>query len=131
MKGKATQMVSGIYIPQRVNISHEVRQFDGLSDYQAVVGGWVETVYIPTPPPTTLLVNEEGKVRGFGRNVRATALWWVLDPLARHHDVIVGDAGLVGSSRGRGTLTSLNEELIATLMSERCVVESKKAGSKS
>jgi len=92
-------MITGIVIPQDENSPLEERALDGLPDYQAALGGWVEAIHIEKPS-MTLFVNEEGKIRGLPRNARATALWWLLSPSIRQLDVIVGDTVLIGSSRG-------------------------------
>lgn len=108
-------MVTGIVIPQREPAPLEERSFDGLPGYQAVVGGWVEAIHIERPS-MTLFVNEEGKIRGLSRNARATALWWLLAPSVRQLDVIVGDAVLIGSSRGHGTSSELPAAFRTLLM---------------
>jgi hypothetical protein len=99
-------MITGILIPQDETSGLEERSFDGLTDYQAAVGGWVEAIHIKKPS-MTLFVNEEGKIQGLPRNARATTLWWLLSPLVRQLDVIVGDAVLIGSNRGQGTTSEL------------------------
>ena len=108
-------MITGILIPQNEALPLEARQLDGLTDYQTAVGGWVEAIHIEKPS-MTLFVNEEGKVRGLPRNSRATALWWLLSPSVRRMDMIVGEAVLIGSSRGRDTTSDLPSTFHSLLM---------------
>lgn len=87
-------MVRGIVIPAVPFLPVEERDFSGLQDYQDAVGGFIEPVTV-VESALTLYVNEEGKVRKMSLNERATALWWLLAPQARGHDLIVGDAVLL------------------------------------
>jgi hypothetical protein len=88
-------------MPTGIVISHEQSEplfeqhFEGLGDYQAAVGGFVEPIHLDTPK-LTLLVNEEGKLQELPHNRRATALWWLLEPRAFETDEIVGDVVLLG-----------------------------------
>ena len=82
------------------------QQFEGLPGYQAVVGGWVEPLHLEKAK-LTLFVNEEGKIRGLPFNRRATALWWLLDRLARERGELVGDVVLVGAAHGQSNCSGM------------------------
>jgi hypothetical protein len=45
----------------------------GLSDYQGLVGGWIEHVYLPDHD-VIAVVNEEGVPQGLHMNTRATSV---------------------------------------------------------
>lgn len=108
-------MITGIVIPHDTEAPLVEKQFDGLSDYQAAVGGYIEPVYIESSR-LTIFANEEGKVYGLPENRRATCLWWLLSPEARGRDILAGNIVLIGSKRGRGTSTDIPPELIKLLM---------------
>ncbi|MFB2556776.1 DUF3846 domain-containing protein [Herbiconiux liangxiaofengii] len=73
--------------------------FEGLSQYQAAVGGFIEPIRLEKAK-LTIFANEEGKLRGLPFNRRATALWWLLDPIAREVDELVGDVIILGAPAG-------------------------------
>jgi hypothetical protein len=99
-------MITGLLIPQDTTVPLSEKPFDGLADYQAAVGGYIEAVSMPAAK-LTLYANEEGKVRGLEINRRATSLWWLLAPEASGLDVLVGDVIVIGSQRGRNSSTEL------------------------
>lgn len=102
-------------MPTGIVITHEKsrpvfeQHFEDLSDYQAAVGGYIEPVRLVSPK-LTILANEEGKVRRLPFNRRATALWWLLDPMAFEIDELVGDVVLLGEMR-EARIESIPEEL--------------------
>jgi len=72
---------------------------------QSVVGGLIEAV---DANGMSIYINEEGKILGLPANDLATALWengW-------GHDVLVGDALLVGGLDRHGNDTSLTEKQV-------------------
>ncbi len=100
----------GIVIPADESAEPFEQQFEGLPGYHEVVGGWVEAVHLEQAK-LTLFVNEEGKVRGLPLNRRATALWWLLDRMARERDELVGDVVLIGAANGQSTSTEAPRDL--------------------
>jgi hypothetical protein len=109
-------MVNGLVIPADAEKPVVEKDFNGLEDYQRVVGGYIEGVFLPQPKQT-FFVNEEGKLRHFAVNWRATCYWWMNEPAARGLDRIVGNAVLLGSSRGKNTVTDLPADWVATVCS--------------
>lgn len=97
-------MVRGIVIPAAGEEPLEERDFAGLEDYQAAVGGWIEAIDVPSIG-VTVYVNEEGLLRQLPFNSRATFLWWYEVPKVRQKAMLVGDAVLVGlpDRHGRST----------------------------
>jgi len=107
-------MVKGLVIPADPERPIEVREFQKLQDYQAVVGGWTEAVDVP-PLGITTYVNEEGLLRKLPFNSRATFLWWYELPHVRHHAMLVGDAVIVGLPDFDGNSTEIPESTLALL----------------
>lgn len=62
---------------------HELSHTPTLEEAQALVGGYVEVVYLPDG--RQMLIDEEGKLKRKPVNVEATMLY------GRRNDVIVGD----------------------------------------
>jgi hypothetical protein len=56
-------MVKGIYLPVDPDAAIEVREFNGLPDYQAAVEGWIEAVNIPSLGATVQRRNVVGPAR--------------------------------------------------------------------
>lgn len=110
-------MVKGLIIPAEASASIEVRGFERLEGYQAVVGGWIEPVDIPDLG-ITVYVNEEGLLRHLPPNSRATFLWWYHVPESRQRAMLVGDAVIVGWPDQNGDSTDLPEEVIELLRPE-------------
>tara|TARA_R110002020_G_scaffold152794_5_gene330964 strand:- start:121576 stop:122100 length:525 start_codon:yes stop_codon:yes gene_type:complete len=110
-------MVAGILIPSDTNAPLELRQFDGLVDYQAAVGGWVEAVTIPSLA-VTIYVNEEGVLKHLPFNARATFLWGHHVPEARLNAMVVGDAVIVGLPNEAGEDTDVPERVRGLLLTQ-------------
>ncbi len=108
-------MVTGIFISQDATKPLELRELNGLSDYQRIVGGYVEVVHIDFPR-LTIFVNDEGKVQRLEINRRATGLWWLLSPGVRGRDVLVGDVVIVGAKRGPQSTTDVPDQFRALLL---------------
>ncbi len=88
-------MVKGIYVPADGDEPLEVREFNGLEDYQRAVEGWIEPVDV-LDLGITIYVIEEGLLRHLPFNSRATFLWWYHGPAARQSAMLVGNAVIVG-----------------------------------
>jgi hypothetical protein len=99
-------------VPARVSHPITVKQFEGLADYQAAVGGTIEAVDIKRLG-LTLYVNEEGLLRQLELNSRATFLWWYHVPEARQRAMLVGDAVFIGYPDDEGNTTDLPPGLLA------------------
>lgn len=84
---------------------------EGLSGMQGAVGGYIEVVDLG-PLKASLIVNEEGKLEKRPINRRATLLFWLLFPSARHRDVIVGDVIIVGHPDKDGNTTDVPTEVV-------------------
>jgi hypothetical protein len=110
-------MVKGIYLPVDPDVALEVREFNGLPDYQAAVEGWIEAVDIPSLG-VTLFVNEEGLLRHLPLNARAAFLWWYHVPATRNKAMLVGNAVLVGQPNEDGDHTDVPESVITMLATE-------------
>ena len=98
-------MSMGIVIPSGDTLPLEEREFTGLGDYQAAVGGFIAPVDIEDRG-ITVYVNDEGIVMGLPINARATALWWLWSPQVRNRDALFGDAVIVGLPDHQGDTTS-------------------------
>jgi hypothetical protein len=84
-------------------------------DYQLAVGGYVESVKI-RQPALALFFDEDGGEKCLPVNRRATAVWWLFEPVIRGKDRVVGDAGLVGGPDTLGDMTSVPDELASFLI---------------
>ena len=77
-----------------------------LAALQKRIGGTIEGVYgyraadgtMSNWPRCTFYCADEGKYQHLSINLRATALWWHLDPQAAARDVLVGPVVVVGIS---------------------------------
>jgi len=99
-------MSQGILIPLDEGQPLALHDYDSLEDYQAVVGGYVESIPIGWLG-MALFVHDEAKIIGLGINRRATLLWWLSTPAARHRDLIAGDVVLVGRAGPNGTIRNV------------------------
>lgn len=118
-------MITAIVIPvdPEQSLRREQLSPSDVDAYRAVVGGPLQLVAFDRPP-AALYVNEEGKVDGLNVNARATVLTWVHNSNLRGHDVIVGDALLVGPPDPHGDDTSVPDKYLRLLFSPgRFVVE--------
>ena len=82
-------MTKALFIPADDNLPEEIRNLDGLDDYQAAVGGMIETV--PVWGRKVVYFNEEGKILGLPKNNRATELVFGLGGRLYDGDFIAGD----------------------------------------
>lgn len=108
-------MVKALRIP--VDESELIMELEvvELEDYQAVVGGWIEPVDIPTLG-ATIYVHEEGLVLSLPFNARATFLWWYFVPEARQKAMLVGPALVVGLPDRDGDSTNIPAHVAAMLI---------------
>ena len=111
------EVTAGILVPSDTAASLELRKFDGLADYQAAVGGWVEAVTIPSLG-ITIYVNEEGLPKHLPFNARATFLWAHHVPEVRLNAMVVGDAVIVGLPNEAGEDTDVPERVRELLLSQ-------------
>lgn len=81
-----------IYVP--VEKESELLEADNLelSEYQTLVGGWIEHIYLPGG--VIAVVNEEGALAGLPVNTRATS---VVSALLGRAQPIVGAAVFIGT----------------------------------
>ncbi|GAA0993462.1 DUF3846 domain-containing protein [Subtercola frigoramans] len=103
-------MVTGIVIPHDSDMPVYEQQFAELTDYQEAVGGYIEPIRLTTAK-LTMYANEEGKVHRLPRNRRATALWWLLDPIERALEELVGNVVVIGAPHGTFTSASVPDDL--------------------
>lgn len=108
-------MVRGIYVPSDVNARLAARELNNLKDYQQAVDGWIEAVDVPDLG-VTIYVNEEGLLRHFDFNSRATFRWWHYVPAARQQAMLVGNAVIVGMPDKNGESTDVPEAAFRLLM---------------
>ena len=108
-------MVKGIFVPADEEQPLEVRDFNGLSDYQAAVSGLIEPMQLERPS-ASLFLNEEGKLMGLPKNRRSTLLLWLHNTRWRGADVLKGDAVVVGEPDGNGETQDVPDELVTLLL---------------
>jgi hypothetical protein len=77
-----------------------------LTNYQQLVGGYIEAISLEQPP-LNLYLNEEGKVNELPTNRRATLLLWMHHPAFRYADYVAGDAFLTGPTDSSGNDTDV------------------------
>jgi hypothetical protein len=88
-------MPTGILIPACETKPLVLKDFKSLDDYQAEVDGGIQHIGL-AGPPSSLFVNEEGKLRELPANQRATLLLWLHNRPFLLRDEIWGDAILLG-----------------------------------
>jgi hypothetical protein len=110
-------MAIGILFPQDDDEPLVTRDLNSLDDYQAAVGGTIESIDAGIEG-TAFFANDEAKLIGLPINRRATLFWWLHMPPARHQDALAGDVVLVGPSDSEGATldvpTSLRQLLFAS-----------------
>jgi len=74
----------------------EAVEINGLADYQAAVGGFIES--IPLGDDHGMVINEDGKVEHLPRNPLATLLAFTFRSGIANDDYIVGDAVIIGTN---------------------------------
>ncbi|WP_160665081.1 DUF3846 domain-containing protein [Pseudarthrobacter sp. ATCC 49987] len=107
-------MVHAIQIPHDEDRPLYKVEVNDLSGMQAAVGGLIQAIDLG-PLHSTFFVNEEGKLEKQSINRRATLMWWLLFPSARHMDVIVGEALMVGHPDEEGNSTDVPEAVTKLL----------------
>lgn len=107
-------MVRALRIPADADEPITEIPVDSLEDYQAVVGGYIEPVDIPSLGITTY-INEEGLLRQLPFNSRATFLWWYEVHEARQSAMLFGNALIVGIPDRRGESTDVPQPLVDLL----------------
>lgn len=123
-------MARGVIIPHDEDLALCQKSFGDLADYQTAVGGYIEEISI-NPSRLTMFANEEGKMKGLPVNKRATILWWLHNPGARHRDVLVGDVVLIGPANAAGETLGIPDEMNQVLFqTETYKVEVQTSGSK-
>lgn len=110
-------MITAIVIPvdPEQSLRREQISPSDVNAYRAVVGGTLEVVAFDRPP-AALYINQEGKLDGLNVNARATVLTWIHNSNLRGHDVIVGDALLVGPPDPTSHDSSVPEEYLRLLL---------------
>ncbi|MEB0287199.1 DUF3846 domain-containing protein [Cryobacterium sp. 10S3] len=111
-------MVTGIVIPADEDQPIFQREFRGLSEYQEVVGGYIEAVDLGSLG-ASFFAHDESKLVGAPMNRRATLAWWLACPYMRHRDTIGGDVVLIGLPDAEGDTKSVPDELIALLFNTK------------
>ena len=100
--------ITAILIPASQTAAVELRKLDSkdLGAYQALVGGYVESVNLDNPS-ASMYINEEGKLIHLPVNMQATYVEWAHNGLMRNEDVVMGDAFILGPVDGNGEDTSV------------------------
>lgn len=107
-------LLHAVQIPQDEERPLYKVAIDGLSGMQAAVGGYIQVVDL-TPLGASLVLDEEGKLKGKEINRRATLLFWLLFPSVRHRDAIVGDVIVIGAPDDDGNSTDVPEAVTKLL----------------
>lgn len=117
-EGKVRAMPLGIVIPTDTSEPMYSRNFDGLADYQEVIGGLIEGVELTDPTQACLYVDEEGLLKQREWNSRATLLLMVHNPRFMFHGtMILGPAIIVGPADDEGDTLDAPEEFVALMLS--------------
>lgn len=106
-------MITAIVIP--AHSAHPVRVEQiapvDLDVRQRLVGGTIQALNL-YKPPSTMYINDEGKLLDLRPNPRATSVLWVHNPDFRNHDFVVGDAIIVGQPDEQGNDETAPQELV-------------------
>lgn len=94
-------MTRCILIPEDEQLPLAELHAPGLSAVRAAVGGSIQLLRTARLPGT-LIVDQEGTLKGRPLNQRATLIWWLHRWRARGAEVLVGPALLAGSVRPDG-----------------------------
>jgi hypothetical protein len=115
-------MPTGILIPSCEAKPLVLQEFKSLDDYQAEVGGDIQLIEL-AGPPSSLFLNEEGKLRELPVNQRATLLLWLHNRPFLLRDEICGDAILLGPTYWGETQDVPPSFVAMLLQSQRFVIE--------
>lgn len=102
--------ITALFVPADSAAKPELRELErstALDALQAAVGGYVEIVHLPGVK-ADMFINEEGKLCGKARNVRATALAGMLYSGLGLGDYIAGDAVITGAPDEDGDAAGLD-----------------------
>lgn len=102
--------ITALFVPADSAAKPELRELErstALDALQAAVGGYVEVVHLPGVK-ADMFINEEGKLCGKARNVRATALAGMLYSGLGLGDYIAGDAVITGAPDEDGDAAGLD-----------------------
>jgi hypothetical protein len=112
--------IEGIRIPWDVDQPMELLTLErgDISVYQRVVQGLFDVVDLERPP-ASLYFNDEGKLIGLPPNQRATLLMWLHNTRFIGHDLVVGDAFLIGGPDRQGNTATVPDELKRLLLDSR------------
>lgn len=99
-------MPTGIHFPLDERQPLALREYNALEDYQAAVGGYVESIGAGEGG-MSFFANDEAKLIGLGINRRATIFWWLHLAASYQRDFIAGDVVLVGPTHPSGSTLSV------------------------
>lgn len=99
-------MPTGIYFPLDERKPLALHEYDALEDYQAAVGGYVESIDAGERG-MSFFANDEAKLIGLGINRRATIFWWLYLAAYDQRDFLAGDVVLVGPTHPSGSTLSV------------------------
>lgn len=112
-------MPLGIVVPVDRNEPIYTREFNGLSDYQEVVGGLIEPIDLPQPHPATMYVNEEGRLLKLEFNARASLIVMAHNQQYLFRGInVVGPAVIVGEPDEEGETQDVPPDLVQLLTVE-------------
>lgn len=98
-----------------ITVEGEVRvvQIKGLPDMKAAIGGgWIEAIY-PQSRPVSVIMDEEGKLKGLPFNKNATALF---RGDLRQGDYLAGDVLILGKPNKLGRETDIPEDVLKEIL---------------
>lgn len=103
-------MPQGVLIP--VDEAEPLRVVDlkNVSDYQKLIGGWVEVTDLDSPE-ASIWFDEEGKLKNLPLNRRASLILWMHNPSFRDRDVVKGPAIVLGPGNEYGETQDVPAEL--------------------
>ena len=109
-------MITAIVLP--ADMDQPIRQQHikptDIAAYRELVGVNLEVVEL-FRPSASLYIDEEGKLNDLPLNQRATVITWVHNSAFRGHDLILGDAFIVGAVDGNGDDLTVPQELVELL----------------
>lgn len=106
-----TEQITAIVVPADATVAPYMTTVNGLSDFQRLVGGWIQPV---DGPGWTAYLDEEGKLKHRPANDRAHHfVHWVSPAGLAAWDTIVGDVVFVGPVNAEGDNTDAPQVLAA------------------